>query len=82
MSGPVWKLLKLNGACDSCGEKVDELLAVGTVVDFEFTPDYRFCRVCYDRYKGRRDELDPAAIADAKTPRLISRPSSESDLEG
>lgn len=82
MSGPVWKLLKLTGPCDSCGEKVDELLAVGTVVDFEFRPDSRFCRVCYERYKGHRDELDPEAVADQQKPRLISRPNSDSDLRG
>ena len=82
MSGPVWKRLKLTGPCDSCGETVDELLAVGTVVDFEFRPDSRFCHVCYDRYQGHRDELDPSAVADQQKPRLISRPNTDSDLDG
>ena len=74
MSGPVWKKLRRPGACDSCGEKVDELLAVGTVVDFAFRPDFAFCPVCYERYKGRHDELDPKAVAEQKVPPLVSRP--------
>ena len=82
MSGPVWKRLKLTGPCDSCGETVDELLAVGTVVDFEFRPDSRFCHDCSDRYQGHRDELDPSAVADQQKPRLISRPNTDSDLDG
>lgn len=75
MSGPVWKILRLEGTCDSCGEKAPELLAVGTVVDFAFRPDSRFCHVCYERYKGHRDELDPRAVAEQKIPPFLSRPS-------
>ena len=74
MSGPVWKILRMPGACDSCGEKFDELLAVGTVVDFEFRPDFAFCRACYDRYQGRHDELDPRAVAQQQVPPVVSRP--------
>ena len=74
MSGPVWKLLRLEGPCDSCGEKVPELLAVGTVVDFTFRTDSRFCRECYERYKGHRDELDPRAVDEQQFPPLVSRP--------
>ena len=80
MSGPVWKRLKTEGPCDACGTAVPELLAVGTVVDFSFRPDSRFCSSCYERYKGRHDELDPRAVADQKRPPLISRPISESDV--
>ena len=54
----------MTGSCDSCGEGADELLAVGTVVDYAFRPDYRFCRACYDRYEGRHDELHPKAVAE------------------
>ncbi len=81
MSGPVWKLLKVSGTCDACGEASPELLAVGTVVDFEFRPDFRFCPSCYERYKGRRDELDPRAVAEQKAPPAISRPDAVSDLD-
>lgn len=82
MSGPVWKLLRAPGTCDSCGEEQGELLAVGTVVDFTFRPDSRFCRTCYDRYRGRHDELDQPAVAEQRAPSVISRPSGVSDLEG
>jgi len=67
--------MRLEGVCDSCGEKVPELLAVGTVVDFAFRPDSSFCRVCYERYKGRRDELDQRANDEEQLPPLVSRPS-------
>jgi hypothetical protein len=80
MSGPVWKRLRLEGTCDSCGEKSNELLAVGIVVDFAFRTDFAFCPVCYEKYHGRYDELDPKAVADAKAPPLISIPITESDL--
>lgn len=80
MSGPVWKLLHLPGTCDSCGDAADELLAVGIVVDFAFRPDFRYCRPCYDRYGGRHDELHPQAVAEQRAPKLLSRPSSESDI--
>ncbi len=80
MSGPVWKLLKKSGTCDSCGESAAELLAVGTVVDYAFRPDYRFCRTCYDRYAGRRDELDPKAVAEQRVPPLLSRPDAREDV--
>ena len=80
MSGPVWKRLRLTGTCDSCGTSVPELLAVGTVVDFSFRTDSKFCPVCYERYRGRHDELDPQAVAEQKAPPLISRPISESDV--
>ncbi len=74
MSGPVWKILRTPGTCDVCGEDVPELYAVGTVVDYAFTPDSRFCRVCYDRYRERHDELDPRAVAEQRTPPFVSRP--------
>jgi hypothetical protein len=74
MSGPVWKVLRYAGACDSCGEKFDQLFAVGTVVDFEFRPDFSFCAACYERYKGRHDELDPKAVAEQQVPPVVSRP--------
>ena len=80
MSGPVWKRLRLEGACDSCGEKTSELLAVGTVVDFSFRPDFRYCAACYARYGGRHDELHPRAVAEQRNPPVISRPSGDSDL--
>lgn len=79
MSGPVWKVLRLSGTCDACGETADRLLSTGTVVDFEFRPDFRFCPVCYERYKGRRDELNPRAVAEQKAPPFISRPNAVSD---
>jgi hypothetical protein len=82
MSGPVWKLLRTPGACDSCGESVSELLAVGTLVDYAFRPDYRFCRPCYDRYDGRHDELHPKAVAEQRAPALVSRPDSVEDVPG
>jgi hypothetical protein len=75
MSGPVWKLLRLSGARDSCGENVKERLAVGTVVDFSFHPDFSFCPVCYERYKGRRDELNQKAVEEQQIPPFVSRPS-------
>lgn len=74
MSGPVWKLLRLPAACDSCGDTFPELLAVGTLVDYSFRPDSRYCRTCYERYRGHHDELDPKAVSDQKTPPLVSRP--------
>lgn len=74
MSGPVWKILRTPGTCDSCGEDAAELLAVGTVVDFSFHADSRFCRVCYERYRGRHDELDPKAVSEQQAPPLVSRP--------
>ncbi len=80
MSGPVWKRLRLEGTCDSCGVKASELLAVGIVVDFAFRPDFRYCPACYEKYKGRHDELHPQAVADQQTPGLISRPDAVSDL--
>ena len=82
MSGPVWKLLRTPGACDSCGESAPELLSVGTVVDYAFRPDYRFCRTCYDRYEGRRDDLHPKAVAEQRLPPLVSRPDSTEDVPG
>jgi hypothetical protein len=80
MSGPVWKRLRLEGTCDSCGERVRELLAVGIVVDFSFHPDFRYCPACYGKYAGRHDELDPRAVAEQQAPSLISRPDAVSDL--
>lgn len=80
MSGPVWKRLRAKGTCDSCGETSDTLLAVGTVADFAFRPDSKFCPACYERYRGRHDELDPKAVAEQKLPPVISRPISEGDL--
>ena len=80
MSGPIWKRLRLEGTCDSCGEKASELLAVGILVDFAFRPNFRFCATCYEKYHGRRDELDPAAAAEQQRPRLISIPVTKSDL--
>ena len=80
MSGPVWKLLKVTGTCDSCGESFPELLSVGTVVDYAFRPDNRFCRTCYDRYAGRHDELDQKAVAEQQRPPLISRPDAREDV--
>ncbi len=80
MSGPVWKLLRTPGACDSCGESANELLSVGTVVDYAFRPDFRFCRACYDRYEGRHDELHPKAVAEQQLPPVISRPDSVEDV--
>jgi hypothetical protein len=80
MSGPVWKLLRLEGPCDSCGETASERFAVGILVDFAFRPDFTFCPACYRRYRGRYEELDPQAVADAKAPPLISLPITESDL--
>ncbi len=74
MSGPVWKLLRLPGTCDACGEKADELLAVGIVVDFAFRPDSRFCRSCYERYKGHHDAPAQKAVAEQKVPPVLSRP--------
>ena len=74
MSGPVWKVVRISGPCDSCGETVPERFGVGTVVDFEFRPDSMFCAVCYERYKGHRDELDPKAVAEQRVPPLVSRP--------
>ena len=82
MSGPVWKLLKTLGTCDSCGENAPELLAVGTVVDFAFRPDSRFCRTCYDRYAGRHDELHQKAVDEQRAPALVSRPDSLEDVPG
>jgi hypothetical protein len=66
--------MRVNGSCDSCGEPAAELLAVGTVVDFEFRPDARFCRVCYDRYSGQHHSLDLKAVAEQKAPSSVSRP--------
>lgn len=80
MSGPVWKRLRLEGTCDACGETVKELLAVGTVVDFTFRPDFRYCPACYERYRGRHDELHPQAVAEQQNPPLLSRPSDIPDL--
>jgi len=80
MSGPVWKRLRLEGTCDACGAASRELLAVGTVVDFCFRPDFRFCPACYERYRGRHDELHPQAVAEQQDPPVISRPSGDSDL--
>jgi hypothetical protein len=80
MSGPVWKRLRLEGTCDSCGEKTNELLAVGIVVDFTFRPDFRYCAACYGKYRGRRDQLHPEAVAELQSPSLISRPDAVSDL--
>ena len=80
MSGPVWKVIRAPGTCDACGEAASERLAVGTVVDFAFLPDSAYCRTCYDRYQGRHDELNPRAVAEQRTPSLLSRPSGESDV--
>lgn len=74
MSGPVWKILRSPGTCDVCGEEAQELLAVGTVSDFEFRPRQRYCKVCYDRYRERHAELDPKSVAEQRVPPLISRP--------
>lgn len=74
MSGPVWKLVRVAGACSSCGETVPELLAVGTVADFEFRPDFRYCRACYERYRDHRDELDQPAVLEQQRPTAVSRP--------
>ncbi|MCG3193586.1 MAG: hypothetical protein DIJKHBIC_02840 [Thermoanaerobaculia bacterium] len=73
--------MRMSGPCDCCGETADELLAVGTVADFVFRPDFAYCRVCYDRYNGRHDELHPEAVAEQRAPRLISRPDDVSDIE-
>jgi len=80
MSGPVWKLLKMPGTCDSCGESASELLSVGTVVDYAFRPEYRFCRSCYDRYGGRHDELHQKAVDEQQLPPVVSRPDSVEDV--
>jgi hypothetical protein len=80
MSGPVWKRLRLKGTCDACGETCDELLASGTVSDFAFTPDSRYCLSCYTRYAGRYDELNPRAVDEQQAPPVISRPISKGDM--
>jgi len=74
MSGPVWKVLHRPGTCDSCGEKFEKLLAVGTMVDYAFRTDSAFCQACYDRYRGHHDELDPRAVAEQRNPPVVSRP--------
>ena len=66
--------MRTPGTCDVCGEEVVQHFAVGTVVDFSFTPDSRFCPACYERYRGRHDELDPKAVAEQQAPPLVSRP--------
>ena len=53
---------------------------MGTVVDFAFRPDFRYCPACYERYRGRHDELHPQAVAEQRNPPLISRPTDVSDL--
>ena len=73
--------LRQKGTCDSCGETCEERYAVGTVVDFAFRPDAAYCPSCYERYRGRTDEVDPAAVDDMQLPRVLSRPSSVSDVE-
>jgi hypothetical protein len=70
------------GTCDSCGESAAELLSVGTVVDYAFRPDYRFCRACYDRYAGRHDDLNQKAVAEQQLPPLMSRPDAVEDVPG
>ena len=80
MSGPVWKRLRLKGTCDACGETCDELFASGTVVDFAFTPDSRYCASCYTRYAGRYDELNPKAVDEQQNPPALSRPIAKGDL--
>lgn len=80
MSGPVWKRLRLRGTCDACGETCDELFASGTVVDFKFTPDSRYCASCYARYTGRYDELNPKAVAEQQNPPALSRPIAKGDM--
>ncbi len=73
--------MRTSGICDCCGEPANQLLAVGTVSDFVFRPDFNYCETCYDRYKGRHDELHPQAVQEQRVPPQISRPSSESDIE-
>ena len=66
------KLAESLGATDLVNAK--DVDAVGTVVDYEFRPDFAFCRPCYDRYKGHHDELDPKAVAEQRVPPIVSRP--------
>lgn len=80
VSGPVWKRLRQRGTCDSCGETFDELFAVGTVFDFAFQPDSKFCSTCYVRYAGRYDQLDPKAVDEQQLPPVLSRPIASGDL--
>lgn len=80
MSGPVWKRLRTRGTCDVTGETCEELMAVGTVVDFVFYPELKLGPEAYERYKGHYDELVPRIVDEQKTPPRISRPSHESDF--
>ena len=80
MSGPVWKRLRLKGTCDACGETCDELLASGTVSDFAFTPDSRYCLSCYDALRGPVRRAEPRAVDEQQAPPVISRPISTGDM--
>jgi hypothetical protein len=47
--GPVWRLIRgEKDVCHRCGREVVYFPAVGTVVDFRFRPEQKYCWDCYN----------------------------------
>jgi hypothetical protein len=71
--GPVWKLVKgVKDECSECGKEIVDFPAVGTVVDFEFHPEEKFCWECYEYRKPFVDEIGPSEKQDPFQP--VSKP--------
>ncbi|MEO8348714.1 MAG: hypothetical protein ABI610_07365 [Acidobacteriota bacterium] len=47
--GPVWRLIRgEKDVCHRCGREIVDFPAVGTVVDFRFRPEQKYCWDCYN----------------------------------
>ena len=46
--GPVWRLIRgEKDVCHRCGREIVDFPAVGTVVDFRFRAEQKYCWDCY-----------------------------------
>jgi hypothetical protein len=56
--GPVWRLMRgEKDLCHRCGRETTDSPAVGTVVDYKFHPEQRYCWECYAVIRPFVDEV-------------------------
>ena len=58
--GPVWRLIKnQKDMCHRCGREIVDYPAVGTVVNFQFQPEEKYCWECYAYIAPFVDDVGP-----------------------
>jgi hypothetical protein len=59
--GPVWRLIRgEKDSCHRCGKEIVDYPAMGTVVDFQFRPQEKYCWDCYRYIQPFVDEIGPS----------------------